>query len=264
MGMAQIVLLVIGSIILVLGYILPVRKETGEDKVSQINKEQIKEAIGRELEKEIEDAKKNIRDIVDETITYSIEKTERSMERLTNEKIMAVSEYSDHVLETINKNHNEVIFLYDMLNDKHESLVNTVSQAGKVKKELQQTTVVKETETAKDKAAPAEPLKRENEELKEAAFKETEFVPISPEKVEVKKSGRRKAAAEKTKVIGSRTEDKGPAEENTAAPEGEKNRNNNEKILSMHKSGKSNTEIARELRLGIGEVKLVIDLFEQA
>lgn len=38
--------------------------------------------------------------------------------------------------------------------------------------------------------------------------------------------------------------------------------NNNEKILEMHKQGKSNVAIARELGLGVGEVKLVIDLFE--
>ena len=39
-------------------------------------------------------------------------------------------------------------------------------------------------------------------------------------------------------------------------------RNSNEKILELHKAGKSNMAIARELGLGIGEVKLVIDLFE--
>ena len=39
-------------------------------------------------------------------------------------------------------------------------------------------------------------------------------------------------------------------------------RNNNERILELHGAGKSNMAIAKELGLGIGEVKLVIDLFE--
>ena len=39
--------------------------------------------------------------------------------------------------------------------------------------------------------------------------------------------------------------------------------NHNLQILSLHKSGKSSVEIARELGLGTGEVKLVIDLFEE-
>ena len=38
--------------------------------------------------------------------------------------------------------------------------------------------------------------------------------------------------------------------------------NSNDQILELHKAGKSNMAIARELGLGIGEVKLVIDLFE--
>ena len=38
-------------------------------------------------------------------------------------------------------------------------------------------------------------------------------------------------------------------------------KNNNEMIRRMHEEGKSNMAIAKELGLGVGEVKLVIDLF---
>ena len=38
--------------------------------------------------------------------------------------------------------------------------------------------------------------------------------------------------------------------------------NNNDRILELHKKGKSNIAIAKELGLGVGEVNLVIDLFE--
>ena len=38
--------------------------------------------------------------------------------------------------------------------------------------------------------------------------------------------------------------------------------NSNEQILKLHREGKSNMAIAKELGLGIGEVKIVIDLFE--
>ena len=37
---------------------------------------------------------------------------------------------------------------------------------------------------------------------------------------------------------------------------------NKEKILTLHQEGKSNMAIAKSLGLGIGEVKLIIDLFE--
>ena len=42
----------------------------------------------------------------------------------------------------------------------------------------------------------------------------------------------------------------------------EEGQNNNEKILEMHRQGKSTVAIARELGLGVGEVKLVIDLYK--
>ena len=35
---------------------------------------------------------------------------------------MAINEYSDTVLDSINKAHNEIMFLYSMLNDKHDEL----------------------------------------------------------------------------------------------------------------------------------------------
>ena len=44
--------------------------------------------------------------------------------------------------------------------------------------------------------------------------------------------------------------------------DGNTDRNSNEAILKLHKEGKSNMAIARELGLGVGEVKLVIDLFK--
>ena len=40
--------------------------------------------------------------------------------------------------------------------------------------------------------------------------------------------------------------------------------NNNDKILRMYKEGMSNVDIAKELGLGVGEVKLVINLFKGA
>jgi DNA-binding NarL/FixJ family response regulator len=49
------------------------------------------------------------------------------------------------------------------------------------------------------------------------------------------------------------------AQDTTQQPE-----NNNDRILQMHKEGMSNVDIAKELGLGVGEVKLVINLFKGA
>lgn len=301
MNVTEIILLILGILVFILSFILPAKGKKSDGDVVQIDEEQIKEI----LDKEVNEARKQISDIVDETITYSMEKTERSMDRLTNEKMMAVNEYSDTVLEQINKNHKEAVFLYDMLNDKHENLKTTVSEAAKTASEVKQT--VKDAEITAREAE--EKVNRVQESLlmqekieenavqqaeifvrEEPAFtkveieniseilqeqypdagnalseneqtvvEENEFIPIKPKKVEViippvqeekdKKKDTRKSKAEKVEL-------------NIASVAGGRTQNNNERILELHKAGKSNMAIAKELGLGIGEVKLVIDLFE--
>lgn len=262
MGLTEIILIIIGAVALVISFVIPAKKqENAVTPVPKIDEKQIRDLI----EKEIQGARNHINDVVDETLTYSMEKTERAMERLTNEKIMAVSEYSEQVLESINKNHQEVIFLYDMLNDKHENLVNTVNEAAKKAKEIKQTvqdaeiTVKEVAESLPAEDVEEQPVCEEQEtvEIPEQAEVESEFLPIAPKKVEVIQNAIQEIPEQDMTtqnvdaVVNEEAEDM-------------KSYNNNEKILRLHKLGMSKTAIAKELGLGVGEVKLVIDLFEQA
>ena len=274
MNITELILLIFGGIVFTVSFFLPSGGKKEKDGISKADEEEIKEIIGRE----VEEAKTQISDIVDETITYSMEKTERSMERLTNEKIMAVNEYSDTVLEQINKNHKEADFLYDMLNDKHENLKSTVSEAVKTASEVKK--------TVKDAEVTAREAKEQAVEIKEqipAPVPEKEFVPIQAPRVEVtdgsataeiekepekpKRKTTRKvkpeASASKEEAVDpEKTEKASKVDLSMAAPGKTGGRNSNERILELHKAGKSNMAIAKELGLGIGEVKLVIDLFE--
>lgn len=258
MSVTELILLIFGGVVFTVSFLLPSGSRENSEKTGQNSEEQIQEII----EREITQAKTQISDIVDETIHYSMEKTERTMERLTNEKMMAVNEYSDTVLEQINKNHKEAVFLYDMLNDKHDNLKTTVSQAVKTAAEVKQ--------TVKDAEITAKETKAQVEEA---------FVPIQPKRVEIaaetaeeavktetpkKKPGRKKTESaasqepDKAKSAG-RTKKAVKVDLSMAAPG---KSNSNERILELHRAGKSNMAIAKELSLGIGEVKLVIDLFE--
>ena len=134
MSLTEVILIILGILLLVLSYLLPAKSGNKEEDGIKIDEGLIKGLV----EKEVREEKKHINDMVEETLTYSMEKTERAMERLTNEKIMAINEYSDQVLESIHKAHQEVIFLYDMLNDKHDNFVGTVSDATKKMKEIKQ------------------------------------------------------------------------------------------------------------------------------
>ena len=131
----EIVLLAAGGIVFVLSFLIPGKKEENSEEARGLAKEEIKTLVSEELEA----VRGHVDDVVEEAVTYSIEKTERSLERLSNEKIMAVNEYSDTVLAEIHKNHEEVMFLYDMLNDKHINLKNTVSEINRTVKEAKET-----------------------------------------------------------------------------------------------------------------------------
>ncbi len=225
MGIMEIILLIVGLAVFVVSFFLP----SGKGEKPVINEELTKEEIRSLVADELEAIKSRVDDTVEEAVDYAMEKTERSLERISNEKIMAVNEYSDTVLAEINKNHQEVMFLYDMLNDKHTSLKNTASEVEKTAKEAKNIT---------------QEAQRASQEVKEATRNAEKvfpvFQPLQPEKI---------AFVEETMV----------PEEKVILEEGA---NNNEKILALHKLGKSKLEIAKELGLGVGEVSLVIDLFK--
>lgn len=295
MNVAEIIILILGILVFILSFLLPAGKKEREQAQYPFREDELKEIIG----KEVAEAKSQIQDIVDETITYSMEKTERSMERLTNEKIMAVNEYSDTVLEQINKNHKEAVFLYDMLNDKHENLKETVSEATKAVTEVKQS--VKEAEAIPERIPVSEYPDAEDivratlemmsektepgslaEEMTDneqapALEQESSFIPItqmvSQEKPKRKTTRKPRVletvpaqgVTEKPLEEAERKEKQKKAEKvdvSTIAVPGRGGRNSNERILELHEAGKSNMAIAKELGLGIGEVKLVIDLFE--
>ncbi len=242
MGTLEIVLLLVGGVIFVLSFIIPSKMEGMSKETRELVEDEVKNIVNKEMD----GMKGKIEDIVDETVTYAMEKTERSLERVSNEKIMAVNEYSDTVLEDINKNHKEVMFLYDMLNDKHQNIKNTVSEVEKTVKEVEQT-----AKTGKKKEIVPKPVDESVEE------KEDDFVVLMPGKAETTtKAIKRKTPAKTAKPADA------PELDISFMKEGRKNGNNNERILELHNSGKSNVAIAKELGLGVGEVKLVIDLFE--
>lgn len=214
MGLSEILLVLAGIAICVISFRIPSNREDGLEETKELAKEEIKQLVNQELGH----VKEHVEGTVDETITYAVEKTERFMDRMANEKIMAINEYSDTVMEDIHKNHTEVLFLYDMLNDKHENIKSTAVEVDKAVKEVN----------------------REVNELKDT-------INSVPE----------------PKVIGEDNNTEEPV-----VPDVDLSfanigvDNSNEEILRLHKEGKSNVAIAKELGLGVGEVKLVIDLFE--
>lgn len=237
MGILEIVLLIAGVIIFTGSFFLPL----GGEKNTEIDQKAAKEEIHGLVEEEMNNVRSKMQDKMEETSEDAIEKAERALERLTNEKIMAVNEYSDTVLQEIHKNHEEAMFLYDMLNSKHANIKDTVSKMDKAVKAAENKTL--ENKTAENKAAAEKTATDKTATDKTAGT-------VAEEKTADASQTETLIQPENSPEIGFMGE---------TVQEGQ---NNNEKILEMHKQGKSTVAIAKELGLGVGEVKLVIDLYK--
>ncbi|EEG95200.1 hypothetical protein ROSEINA2194_00982 [Roseburia inulinivorans DSM 16841] len=63
-------------------------------------------------------------EVIEQKIEEAGEQAERAMEKESNEQIMQIHEYSETVMESMKKTHDEIMFLYSMLNDKHTEMTS--------------------------------------------------------------------------------------------------------------------------------------------
>ena len=262
MGLTEILLILLGILAFVGSFIIPENLAKKNSEEIKIPEEKIKELV----EQEVKQAAFQIEEKTDETISAAAEKTERYMERLSNEKIMAIQEYSDTVLSQINKNHEEAVFLYDMLNNKHVQVKNTAAEINTkvegAKADLEQTIQEQLSELPVESVVPAMEEKNETSATIVENGSKAEDNTVKEEKVITKRpAAKRKAPAKKTAVKKENGNGKVPEIEIQFEPDSDIG-SNKSKILDLHKEGKSNMAIAKSLGLGIGEVKLIIDLFE--
>ena len=234
-------------------------------------------------DKQKEDIKKQITDILDEQIENVKEQTEISLDKLSNQQMLEMNEYSDNILQEINRNHNEVMFLYDMLNEKKKEINNTVRDMNVTKKEIEKSKTVPKKQTVIDSIkdmsedtggfmASEELLREEQKDVdtrKKDILNQLDAVveavsdDVSADLEAVEKKPKKRTSTGRTAAKRMKeTVKKETLREDNRDPKAFETGNNNEKILQLSKEGKSNVEIAKELGLGIGEVKLVIDLFK--
>lgn len=135
MVLTEILLFVIGVVAIVASFFVT-------EKMSQKDLDQITQMSEVDLkiiaEKQVKDVKIQVENAVEGIVDEVVELTQRGLDKETNQKIMAVSEYSDTVLEEINKTHNEIMFLYSMLNDKQIETADMISDLQKLTKQVRE------------------------------------------------------------------------------------------------------------------------------
>ena len=243
MSSVIISLIIIGMIFLVGSFFV-------QEKLSQNDIERLAGLSEKEIhiimDKHLNMAENRVDDVIDEAIEASISVTKRAMEKETNEKIKAISDYSDTVLEAMNKSHNEIMFLYNMLNDKHQDLTTLANQLQNYSAELKRT----ENDVMKYIADSAN------------SIKQSTVAPVVPKKETPKKTQTVQAVQtiqDNQPELSS--EDLVSSVEMPQSGEMESEENMNLRILTLHAEGMADVDIARELGIGLGEVKLVIVLY---
>mgnify|MGYP000933934436 CR=1 FL=1 len=208
----EIVLILIGIGIIVISMFLVDKSKNSKTEFNKDGNDPIKLT-----EEDLEELKKKVDLAINNVAEDIYHATEDKLSHLSNEKIIAVTEYSDQVLEKINQNHEEVIFLYNMLNEKESELKELIKQLENIKK-----TVDYDKESyVKSTSKPAG-----KEEGRENGNLVTSTTKLEETNVQVE--------------LNQFMEDK---------PE-----NNNHRILELYKQGHSVIEISKLLEIGQGEV----------
>jgi len=268
MSTLEIVLMICGIICVIVSYVMGNgRIESSENQI-----------VSAELTiKQKESIQNQINVVIEKELEALGEKTEVTLEKISNTKILEMNEYADTVLGEINRNHNETVFLYDMLNEKAKEVKSTVKdvnltkmQVAKMQSEVSVTDESNEDsefDIDKNNAALAVEMLTRNISAKHVENAELINGKINTIAKFSKKSASSSSGENdsksiskpiKSKKIASRQIQGNVVEMNIQF---EKGANNNEKILKLYMDGKSNKDIAKELSLGVGEVKLVIDLY---
>ena len=231
------ILLIIVGVGLCVGSFVVSEKLSGKDRdnLQNLTEDQISEIIKDKMA----DARVEMEDILSERIDEAMEELDRKTDKETNDKIMNISEYSDTVLKSINQSHDEVMFMYSMLNEKQADVTEMTKDLVAVKDSIVvlDSKVSKKMDMLRDKETALEALSAPQAPVQQP---EKEFVPL------IQESFTEKLAAKFSEDVPSNSAN-----------------NSNLEILTLHDEGLTEVEIAKKLGRGLGEVKFVLGLYQE-
>lgn len=131
MSATVIVLIVIGLVFIFVSF--AISEKLSEEKAESDSVVKIPKELTTEQKEKID---KLIRDYMDQQIDGRLTDIETRLSEIVNQKTLALGDYAVSVNEEIDRNHKEVVFLYDMLSDKQKEIMTTVNMIDTYKKEI--------------------------------------------------------------------------------------------------------------------------------
>ncbi len=274
----EITLMILGVILILLSFLLTDR--AGSEKGS---KEGEGAAAPVWSEKDEKLVRQRVESVLNGTADSLILDAEEQLNHLSNEKIMSLNEYSDQILDKINENHREVVFMYNMLNEKQDEIKAWVHDVDKkraaweddasmeasqsdssqaklppnvAKKQLPEPRVAAKTDGQVKKRAASQAAKM-NVAMELGVVSANSGLNAAKRKKDVGEEAAPTLAKESTQTLND-TSIQGERESVVEMDDENRKRT----ILQLNKKGKSVREISKLLDMGQGEVKLVIDLFQ--
>lgn len=188
--------------------------------------------------------------MIEQKIEEAGEQAERAMEKESNEQIMQIHEYSETVMESMKKTHDEIMFLYSMLNDKHTEMTSMTGDLQRLAADIRN---LQENLSAKAGTSIRKPV-AESHAVQQPVMKQNAVVQPMTETIDVQPE---------PEVQVNRFQEIQEPEQKTEKPEtADAQGMSNDMILKLYEQGLSKVEIAKQLGRGLGEVNLVIELYK--
>lgn len=129
MTIVEIILLAGGVGVFIASYFVGNKKEEKDKEEVVVHNTELSEEDKAKIQEQLDG-------IISEKMEDVSERTEAKMDKISNTKMLELNDYAETIMNEINRNHNETVFLYDMLNEKAKEVKNTVKDVNIAKKEV--------------------------------------------------------------------------------------------------------------------------------
>lgn len=247
MTMIEIILLLVGCVFMIGSFFISEKLSSSElDKIAELSEDELKKII----EREVNNAGTQMDEVIGQKIEEAGGQAERAMEKESNEQIMQIHEYSETVMESMKKTHDEIMFLYSMLNDKHTEMTSMTGDLQRLAADIRN---LQENLSAKAGTSIRKPV-AESHVVQQPVMKQNAVVQPMTETIDVQPE---------PEVQVNRFQEIQEPEQKTEKPEtADAQGMSNDMILKLYEQGLSKVEIAKQLGRGLGEVNLVIELYK--
>lgn len=243
----EIILLLVGCVFMIGSFFISEKLSSSElNKIAELSEDELKKII----EREVNNAGTQMDDVIGQKIEEAGEQAERAMEKESNEQIMQIHEYSETVMESMKKTHDEIMFLYSMLNDKHTEMTSMTGDLQRLAADIRN---LQENMSAKAGTSIRKPV-AESHVVQQPVMKQNAVVQPMTETIDVQPE---------PEVQVNRFQKIQEPEQKSEKPEtADAQGMSNDMILKLYEQGLSKVEIAKQLGRGLGEVNLVIELYK--